>query len=68
MEQTVEIDPIEVRTSLGWSQQRMAEFLGCHQATVSRFENKRSVTGPAKRLYAQLREKAAALSSKGDAA
>lgn len=45
------IDPAAVRSARGWSQERMAEFLGCDQSTVSRIENGAPMNGPIKRLY-----------------
>lgn len=39
-----------LRRARGWSQSRMAEFLNCDQATVSRLENGQAEPGPIARL------------------
>lgn len=44
----------ELRKQKGWSQERLAEYLGVDRATVSRIENGREASGPIKRLLVQL--------------
>lgn len=53
------IDIKALRTRLGWSQGRMAEYLGVDRSTVSRMESVKPETaqpqsGPVRRLLAQL--------------
>lgn len=54
------IDVKSIRTSLEWSQSRLAEYLGCDQATISRIENGGRITGPIRRLLEGLKAEAAA--------
>lgn len=54
MEATPDIKAI--RTSLGWTQGRMAEYLGLDRSTVSRLENGAEISGPVLRLLALLSE------------
>lgn len=44
------IDISVLRKKAGWSQDRMAEFLGVDRSTVSRMENGAPVSGPVARL------------------
>ena len=43
-----------VRKSLGWSQERMGEYLGVSQATVSNLENGQPLRRPLAKLLDQL--------------
>jgi len=54
------IDVKSIRAELGWSQARLAMYLGCDQATVSRIENGGRITGPIQRLLEGLKAEAAA--------
>ena len=54
------IDVKAIRTSRGWSQARLAEYLGCDQATISRIENGGKINGPIQRLLEGLKAEAAA--------
>ncbi|MCX5516202.1 helix-turn-helix domain-containing protein [Kaistia algarum] len=44
----------QIRERLGWSQKRLAEFLGVSQPTVFRIENDQPVPGPIERLLRQV--------------
>ena len=57
MESRQEIDVRSVRTSLGWSQGRLAEYLGCDQSTVSRLENGGRISGPIRQLLSRLSDR-----------
>lgn len=47
----------ELRTRLGWSQTRLAEYLDLDQSSVSRMESKEgAITGPVAILLRQLSE------------
>lgn len=52
----------QIRESLGWSQKRLADYLGVSQPTVFRIENDQPVPGPIARLLSML------ASSAGEAA
>ena len=50
-------DPTDIkalRDRLGWTQEKLAEFLGLDRSSVSRLENGQEPTGPTKKLIAQL--------------
>ncbi len=49
------IDILALRDSIGWTQDRMAAYLGCDRSTVSRMENGQEQSGPIKRLLATLK-------------
>ena len=51
----IEIDIGELREQLGWTQEKLAEFLGVDRSTVSRMENGKSISGPVIRLLIQLK-------------
>lgn len=50
------MDARALRKARGWSQNQMAEYLGCDQATVSRIENGQEPSGPVARLLKLLAE------------
>lgn len=51
------IDLKIIRLKLGWSQDQMADFLGCDRSSVSRMENgDREVRPPYRKLLATLPE------------
>jgi len=49
-----------LRLAKGWSQLRLAEYLGVKQATVSRLENGQEESGPVSRLLDLLEAELAA--------
>lgn len=53
-----ELSPLEIRQALGWSQEKMAEYLGLDRSSVSHIENGRALSGPVLRLMEDLEKKA----------
>ena len=49
-----------IRERLGWSQERMAEYLGLNRSSVSRMETKGSVKGPTQKLLRALADNTSA--------
>ncbi|MBY5763604.1 helix-turn-helix domain-containing protein [Rhizobium leguminosarum] len=48
-----------LREKLGWTQDRLAEYLGVDRSSVSRMENGQPPSGPVERLLSVLKKEAA---------
>ncbi|WP_368046090.1 helix-turn-helix domain-containing protein [Rhizobium sp. CBN3] len=57
MEDTLDIRSL--REKLGWTQDRLADYLGVDRSSVSRMENGQSPSGPVERLLSVLKKEAA---------
>ncbi|EHK56842.1 hypothetical protein MAXJ12_12812 [Mesorhizobium alhagi CCNWXJ12-2] len=54
-------NPFDVRAlrdRIGWTQDRLARFLGVDRSSISRMENGQALSGPVRRLLALLTEAA----------